>query len=80
MTLALEQIDPARNRFRIYRITVCHDLFGALCLFIEWGRRGRRLRARSEVFNDRQARDERLVELLAIRRRHGYVGGPLLTA
>jgi len=72
MTIRLEQVDPARNRYRVYRITPCCDLFGALCLIVEWGRRGNPLRWRSEVFADSSAREARIEEILTLRRKHNY--------
>ena len=69
----LRSVDPSRNRFRLYGITECCTLFGELCLRIVWGRIGnRRLRERSEVFEDRAALQRRREELLGHRRRHGY--------
>lgn len=70
--IVLKNIDPKTNRARIYRITNSRDLFGELCLLVEWGRLGRRLRSRLEPFNDDAARDKRKEELVAIRQRHGY--------
>lgn len=72
--LELRSIDPAKNRYRVYGLTECRNLFGELCLRIVWGRLGtRRMRERSEVFADRGALRRRRDELLALRRRHGYV-------
>ena len=72
--LELRLVDPAKNRFRLYGLTECRTLFGELCLRIVWGRIGnRRLRERSEVFDDRAAMLRRRDELLGRRRRHGYV-------
>jgi len=69
----LRSVDPSRNRFRLYGITECCTLWGELCLRIVWGRIGnRRLRERSEVFEDRAALQRRRDELLGHRRRHGY--------
>ncbi len=66
-------VDPVRNRFRVYGLTVCRTLFGELCLRIAWGRLGsRRLRERSETFRDEAALEQRRCQLLALRRRHGY--------
>jgi predicted DNA-binding WGR domain protein len=70
--LELRQVDPSKNRFRVYRLTPCFDLFGTLCLFVEWGRLGRRLRTRLEPFSDATALELRLAEIVAIRKRHGY--------
>jgi len=70
--LELRQIDPARRRFRRYRVTECRTLFGESCLLIEWGRIGRAPRLRSETFSSPAALSARKRELLARRRRHGY--------
>jgi predicted DNA-binding WGR domain protein len=70
----LRLVDASRNRFRIYGLTVCRTLFGDPCLRIVWGRLGqRRLRERSETFEDLAALDRRRDELLTRRRRHRYV-------
>ncbi len=61
------------QRFRRYRITECRSLFGEPCLVIEWGDIGRRGRVRSEAFTSSAALANRKPELLARRRRHGYV-------
>lgn len=72
--LELRLVDPAKNRFRLYGLTVCRTLFGELCLRIVWGRIGTRaLRERSEVFRDEGSLERRRRELLVRRRRHGYV-------
>ena len=66
-------VDPLRNRFRVYGMTVCRTLFGELCLRIAWGRVGsRRLRERSETFHDAAALEQRRAQLVALRRQHGY--------
>lgn len=69
----LRQVDPARKRFRRYRMRECRTLFGEPCLVIEWGRIGGPLRLRSETFPTPGALASRKRELLARRRRHGYV-------
>lgn len=70
----LRLVDPARNRARVYAITECVTLFGELCLRIAWGRLGhKRLRERSETFEDVEALHRRRDELLARRVRHGYL-------
>lgn len=73
LPVELRQIDPARRRFRTYRMTESITLFGELCLVIEWGRLGGRARLRSETFPDARSLAKRRDELLARRRRHGYV-------
>ncbi len=71
--LELRQIDPSRNRFRVYGLTECRTLFGERCLRIVWGRLGTgRLRERSELFETQAALEQRRDELLARRRQHGY--------
>ena len=72
-TIELRQIDPARRRFRRYRITECRSLFGEPCLLIEWGGIGRPGRLRSEAVASAATLANRKRELLARRRRHGYV-------
>jgi predicted DNA-binding WGR domain protein len=70
----LRLVDPSRNRFRVYGITVYRNLFGELCLGVAWGRLGhRRLRERSETFANRSALERRRRELLSRRKEHGYV-------
>lgn len=72
----LHLTDPARNRFRRYRVHEDRTLFAEPCLIIEWGRIGTRLRRREEVFASEAALARRLAELLARRRYHGYVPVP----
>jgi predicted DNA-binding WGR domain protein len=70
----LRLIEPAQNRYRVYRLTECRTLFGELCLRVVWGRIGhRRHRERSEVFATGEARTARRDALLLRRERHGYV-------
>ncbi len=69
--LELRSIDEARNRRRVYRLTEVLTLFERE-LVIEWGREGRPLRRRVEVFPTPAALEARRGELLARRRRHGY--------
>jgi predicted DNA-binding WGR domain protein len=70
--IELRQIDPARRRFRRYRITESRTPFGEPCLLIEWGRIGRPARLRCEAFASLFDLAHRKLELLARRRRHGY--------
>jgi predicted DNA-binding WGR domain protein len=71
--IELRLIEPSRNAFRLYGLTVCKTLFGELCLRIQWGRIGnRRVRERSETFSAADALERRRSELLARRRQHGY--------
>jgi predicted DNA-binding WGR domain protein len=71
--IELRLVDPSRNAFRLYGLTVTKTLFGELCLRIQWGRIGhRRVRERSETFSGADALERRRSELLARRRQHGY--------
>ena len=72
MPLKLCQIDPARNRFRCYRMSVQKTLFGEMNLVIHWGRIGSPLRMRVETFSEREHLEERQSELVRLRLRHGY--------
>ena len=69
----LRLVDPTRNRFRLYSLTECRTLFDEFALIVAWGRIGSRLRTRTEVFETREARERRRLELVGRRRRHGYV-------
>jgi len=65
-------IDPKRNRFRYYRVSLAQDLWGRTCLVKSWGRIGRRPR---ELFHwprsDRELK--RLLQQAILRRRQrGY--------
>jgi len=71
--LELRSVDPARNRYRIYRLREVRTLFGEVGLVVEWGRIGRPLRVREELFRDAEALERRRAELLGRRRRSGYV-------
>ena len=68
-----KRTDLSKNLFRLYRMTPCTTLFGELCLRIEWGRQGRRLRARSEIFQSTLELERRLLQLVKVRKQHGYV-------
>jgi predicted DNA-binding WGR domain protein len=78
--LELRLVDPAKNRFRLYGMTEARTLFGEPCLLIAWGRIGRKLRRRTETFDDRELLERRWRALVARRRRHGYVEAVLPTA
>jgi predicted DNA-binding WGR domain protein len=65
-------MDRARNRFRVYGLTEGRTLFGEPCLRVVWGRLGRPLRDRTEVFASEAALQARRRELMAERKRHQY--------
>ena len=73
MDVELKLVDPSRNRHRHYSIIEARTLFGEPCLVIAWGRIGSPARVRTEVFETHEDLAQRRAELLARRRRHGYV-------
>jgi len=72
-SLTLSNIDPTRNRKRFYRVSECRDLFGEICLFLEWGRLGSRPRWRLVAFQSANERARQRAAILNQRKRHGYV-------
>lgn len=71
--LEFRLVDLERNRFRLYGLTEARTLFGEACLVIAWGRIGTTLRVRTETFEDDKSLERRRRELVARRRRKGYV-------
>jgi predicted DNA-binding WGR domain protein len=67
------KIDPTKNCFRFYAITLASDLFNAYVVSCEWGRIGsKRHHRRVEVFD---SADEALAQVKrteAIRAKHHY--------
>lgn len=70
-TIYLTSIDPARNRFRFYRMAMRVDLFGGR-LIKEWGRIGRRGRKKVETFKQYPLAFHEWDRTLRKRYRHGY--------
>lgn len=68
----LEKIEPAANAFRFYRAALWDDLFGGVSLMREWGRIGRPGQLRLEPFDDRQAAEAALDQLVQKKQRKGY--------
>jgi predicted DNA-binding WGR domain protein len=74
--MELRSVNPESNRHRRYALTTQLRLDGGGELIVTWGRIGRRLRSRVEHFSTSSALEHRYDELLARRRRHGYVVFP----
>lgn len=76
MDVHLESIDPERNRFRSYVLSIEPDLFDEWALVVTWGRIGRRGRTRIAASGDLAAVQRALARLQRQRLQHGYVLGP----
>jgi predicted DNA-binding WGR domain protein len=80
----LELVDPKRNARRGYTLTVLEDpqlaLFpgepAGVVLVLAWGRLEGRRRVQRLRFRDLEALGAKWREVLAVRRRHGYVTSP----
>jgi predicted DNA-binding WGR domain protein len=69
----LRLIDPDTNKRRVWGCTGTRTLWGEPALFIAWGRLGRPMRRRLEVFGSTRELEARRRRLLGVRRRHGYL-------
>jgi hypothetical protein len=65
-SIHLEACDPARNRFRTYRLDVARDLFGAWLVEVKFGRIGAKARKRVAALDDEHAA-RRMVRERALR-------------
>jgi predicted DNA-binding WGR domain protein len=74
--MELRSVNPESNRHRRYALATQFRLDGGGEIIVRWGRIGRRLRTRVESFATASALEHRYDELLARRRRHGYVVFP----
>jgi predicted DNA-binding WGR domain protein len=72
----LRSVDPAKNRFRAYRLYEQKSLFGEHVLIVQWGRIGQTMRERVEHFGTQADLARRRAELLGRRARHGYTLAP----
>lgn len=54
-SIHLEACDPARNRFRAYRLDVARDLFGAWLVEVKFGRIGAKGRRLVSALDDEHA-------------------------
>lgn len=75
MDVHLQSIDPERNRFRAYVLSIEPDLFDDWALVVTWGRIGRRARTRIAASGDLEAVQRASAQLQHLRLRHGYVLG-----
>ena len=71
-TAELERIEPGRNAFRFYRAALWPDLFGRITLMREWGRIGRAGQIQLDPYDDRQAAEAALDQLVQQKQRRGY--------
>ncbi len=68
----LTRIDPARNTWRFYEMSVQRDLFGGAVLIRRWGRIGTAGRLRLDLHANEGAAANALAGLLRLRLRRGY--------
>lgn len=69
----LRREDPSRNMRRYYLMTVQRDLFGGASLIREWGRQGSPGQLRVERHPDEGHAVNALIDLVAAKRKRGYV-------
>jgi predicted DNA-binding WGR domain protein len=72
VSVCLVSIDPAKNRYRRYRITWQPTLWGEGALVRSWGRRGSIGRSQRTVYPDQASAQQAFQRLLRLRLRHGY--------
>jgi predicted DNA-binding WGR domain protein len=73
LKMELRSVNPEANRHRRYALTTQLRIDGGGDIIVRWGRIGCRLRCRVERFASSSELERRYDELLARRRRHGYV-------
>lgn len=67
------KIDPTKNCFRFYAITMASDLFNAYVVSCEWGRiGGKRYRRKVEVFDFEADAVAFIQQLETLRLKHHY--------
>ncbi len=71
--VALASIDPTRNRARFYLLAWQPGLWGGGALIRTWGRLGAPGQSLTARYDDREAAQARITELLRRRLRHGYL-------
>lgn len=77
MYLRLEKIDPARNRWRWYVLSIQPTLFGKWALRREWGRIGESSgHIASTVFSEEREALTAYDTLKAAKTRRGYISQP----
>lgn len=70
--LHLERIDPPRNAWRYYALSVGENLFGETELICEWGRIGTLGRVRRTPHPDRLSAVTELISTAKAKARRGY--------
>jgi predicted DNA-binding WGR domain protein len=70
--VSLCRIDPAKNEWRFYRMSVAPDLFGRATLIRHWGRIGTQGRMRLDAHPDPGSALNALGALVRTKRRRGY--------
>lgn len=67
------KIEPARNCYRFYAISLASDLFNAYVVSCEWGRIGaKKFRRKVEVFNSVDEAMAQIKRIESLRIRHHY--------
>jgi len=72
MTLLMHRIDPAKNAYRFYTLSLEPTLFGDVALVRRWGRIGTRGHQIIELHPDTPSALRALQHHQTIRQRHGY--------
>lgn len=67
----LISIEPDKNRFRQYSVTVVKTLFG-YAVVREWGRIGQKPRAKEQHFSLLSQAETSAERIIRTRQRHGY--------
>ncbi len=70
--VCLANIDPAKNRYRLYRLTWQTTLWGEEALVRRRGRRGSNGRSQRTFYPDHASAQAEFQRLMHLRLRHGY--------
>ena len=71
-TLLLRSVDPTRQRYREYAVSIQPGLFGDWCLVTRWGRIGTTGQQRRYWFETAEEAEAQQRRILKQRERHGY--------
>ncbi len=72
MSITLRRVNPEKNMSRYYRMDVQPDLFGALCLIVEWGRIGRSGQIRITPYQNEDEAQAAFMKQWKRKERRGY--------
>ena len=72
-SLRLQSIDPDRNRFRQYVLTITPGLFGDYCLTIHWGRIGSEGTSKEYWYPTKEEASFHATRIVKKRIKRGYV-------